>query len=132
MIIATVAAIMFLFGSSGGMFGTLTTKYAEKPIKNIIIDEGRREMALKSLSLLNDDIDEFNKQISDAEEQFSSLVKNYNSTPEDFNKLFSTTFAERQEQIDNIWKQRSDMLTNIKPEEWKKIIASAESAAQEE
>ena len=77
------------------------------------------------------DIEEFNKQISDAVEQFSSLVKNYKSTPEDFDTLFSSTFTKRQQQINKIWKHRSDMLTNIKPEEWKEIIAGVKSAAQE-
>jgi len=134
MIVATVAAILILFGSSdsNGLFGTLMIKYAEDPVKNTIADEARRELALKSLSVLKDDIDDFNKQNSEDIEQFSKLVKNYNSSPEDFNKLFSSMLAKRQEQVDKIWEDRGEMLNHIQPEEWQTIISSAKTEAQKQ
>ena len=133
MIIATVAAIMFFFGSSDTeLFGTLMTKYAEDPIKNTVLDEERREKALESLSVLNDDIDVLNKQIFDAVEQLNSLVKNYNSTPQEFDKLFSSTLTKRQENFNKLWDQRVIMLSHIQPEEWQTIISKAKKAAKEE
>ena len=132
MIVGTIAVLMYFFGSSGGMFGILMTKYAEEPIKIVIMDEERQEMALESLSILDDDIDLLNKQIVEGVEQFSSLVEDYNSTPEEFHNLFSETFAERKDQIDSLLKHRSNLLANIEHDEWEEIIDSAKSAAQEE
>jgi len=132
MIIATVAAILLFFGASDsdGLFGTLMTKYAEDPIKNTILDEARRGLALEKLSVLKDDINEFNKQSAEDIEQFSKLIKNYESSPEDFNKLFSSMMTKRQEEVSKIWDARGAMLEHIQPEEWKTIISSAKTAAQ--
>ena len=132
MIIATVAALLIIFGgSAGGFFGQLMTKYAEDPIKNTITDEQRRELALEGLSLLNNDIENFNEQISDDIEQFGKLIKNYESTSEDFDNTFSSMLAKRQDILDKIWEHRSTMLVHIQPEEWKTIINSAKAEAQQ-
>ena len=131
MIIATVAALLIIFGgSAGSFFGQLMTKYAEDPIKNTITDEQRRELALEGLSLLNNDIENFNEQISDDIEQFGKLIKNYESTSEDFDNTFSSMLAKRQDILDKILEHRSTMLVHIQPEEWKTIINSAKAEAQ--
>ena len=131
MIIATVTAILLIFGSSdNGFFGKFITEYVEDPIKNTIVDEERRKLALESLSLLKDDIEEFNKQNAEAIEQFKKMVKNYDSRPEDFNKMFSSMLSERQKQADLIWEHRSNLLIHIQAKEWKRIITSAKAAAQ--
>lgn len=130
MIIATVAAIMFFFGSSeNGFFGSLMTKFIEDPIKLTIEDEKRQEKALESLSLLNENIEEFNNQISDTVDKFRSLVSDYNSTPEEFDSLLSISFEKRERDLKNILELRKEMLSHITPDEWQKIYSQATSAA---
>ena len=132
MLIAAAAALLYLFGGSGGdgWFGQLMTKYAEDAIKNTISDEGRRERVLEDLSLLKSDYKEFNNLISEETGALEKLVDNYESRPEDFENNFAAMLASRQEILDKLWQDRSNMLVNIKPEEWKKIISSAKAAAQ--
>ncbi len=131
MIVATVAAVLFLFGGSGGgLFGELMTKFAEDPIKNTIVDEQRRELALKSLDVLKDDIEKLNELTTEDIEKFSKLVKNYESSVADFDNLFASILEEHKTQIEKIWVDRKAMLVHIQPEEWQTIIESAKAEAQ--
>lgn len=133
MIVGTIAVILLLFGSGdSGMYGRLIANYTEEPIKITITDEARRELALKSLSVLKDDIEDFNKLTAEDLEKFTKLVKNYESRPEDFDSLFSTTISNRKEKIDKIWNDRSEMLSHIQPDEWQTIISSAKAEAQKQ
>ena len=132
MIAATIIAIWFLFGGSGGLFGDLTTEYIEGPIEKTIADENRRELALEGLDSLEDAIENFNKNISQDIEQFDELVKNYDSTPEAFDQMVSGGFARRQQEIENMWKHRSAMLAHINADEWQTIIQKAKVEAEED
>lgn len=130
MLIAAAAAILLFFGgSNAGFFGELTSRYAEEPIKNIIVDEQRREMALQQLSLLKDRIKEANEQSAKAVKEFGELVKDYSSSPEEFDRLLSSVVEQRERQVEKIWQQRSAMLRHIRSDEWKAIIDSAKVAA---
>ncbi len=131
MLIAAAAAILRYIGASiTGLFGELTSKYVEDPIKNTIVDEQRRDLALKQLSLLKDRIKKLNEQEAKAVEELSGLVKDYGSRPEDFDRLLSSVGEQRQQQVEKIWEERSAMLVHIRPDEWKAIFDSAKAAAQ--
>ena len=131
MIVATVAAVLFLFGGSGGgLFGELMTKFAEDPIKNTIVDEQRRELALKSLDVLKDDIEKLNELTTEDIEKFINLVKNYESSVADFDNMLASILEEHKTQIEKIWVDRKAMLVHIQPEEWQTIIESAKAEAQ--
>jgi hypothetical protein len=133
MLIAIAAGIMLFFGaSSAGPFGELLSRYAEEAMKNTIVDEQRRDLALKQLSLMKARIEELNEQRDKALEQFSGLVKDYSSSPEDFDRLFSSVREQRQQQMEKIWERRSAMLGHIRPDEWKAIIDSAKAAIQKQ
>ena len=133
MLIAATAAVLIYFGvSSGGFFGELTLNFIEDPIEKTISDEQRRELALEELSLLQDDIEEFNELVTEDIEKFSELVKNYNSTPEEFDNTFSSMVTKRQEMLNKVWEDRSKMLSNISPDEWQTIVSIAKSKAEEE
>lgn len=131
MIAATILAILIIFGVGGGPFGELTTKYVKDPIKETIVEEQRREMALDELKSLKSAIKDFNKHVSKEIKQLDKLVKNYDSTPEEFNQMFSSAFASRQQEVEKIWERRSAMLTHIKADEWQTIINSAKAKAEE-
>ena len=131
MIAATILAILVLMGG-GGVFGELMADYVEDPIKATILEEDRRELALDAHDELEDAIKEFNKQTSKDIKQLNELVENYESTPEEFNQLFTDAFSRRRQEVEELWKRRSTMLTHIKPDEWQTIINSAKAEAAED
>ena len=132
LIAATAAIIIFFGGSVGGFFGGLTMNFIEDPIEKTITDEERRELALNGLSLLQEDIENFNIFVGEEIEKFGGLVKNYNSTPEEFDSTFSSGVAKRQVVLDKVWEDRSKMLDHISPEEWQTILSSAKLKSEEE
>ena len=132
LIAATAAIIIFFGGSVSGFFGDLTMNFIEDPIEKTITDEERRELALNGLSLLQEDIENFNIFVGEEIEKFGELVKNYNSTPEEFDSTFSSGVAKRQEVLDKVWEDRSKMLSHISPEEWQTILSSAKLKSEEE
>ena len=89
MIAATILAIFLLMGGSS-MFGDIMSNYIEDPIEAIIAEEDRRELALDAHDDLEDAIKNFNKQVSEDMEKLNELVENYESTPQEFDQLFST------------------------------------------
>ena len=131
MIAATVLAILLFFGGGGGPFGEFTTEYIKDPIKTTIVEEDRRDMALKELGSLKDAIKDFNKHVSKDIKRFHKLVRNYDSTPEEFDRMFSEVLSKRKQEVGIIWQRRSAMLAHIKPDEWQSIISSAKARAQE-
>lgn len=131
MIAATVLAILLIFGVGGGPFGELMTKYAKTPIKNSIVEEDRREQALKEHKALKNAIKEFNKGVSKDIKQFRKLVEDYDSTPVEFDSMFASVLTKRQREVDKIWDRRSAMLTHIKAEEWQTIMSSARAKMEE-
>jgi hypothetical protein len=131
MIAATVLAILLIFGTGGGPFGEFTTKYLKEPIKTTIVEEDRRDKALDELDALTDTIKDFNKHVSKDIKAFDTLVKNYDSTPEEFDRMISGVFAKRKQEVEKLWQQRSDMLAHIKADEWQTIIKSAKAKAEE-
>ena len=132
MIAATVIAILLIIGGGGGLFGELTTEYVKDPIKETIVEEERRDLALDELKSLKDAIKDFNKQVSKDIKKFDKLVKNYESTPEEFDQMISGAFASRQQEIEKIWERRSAMLAHIQADEWQTIINSAKAKAEED
>ena len=131
MLIAAIVALLAVIGTSGGHFGELMTKYVKKPIEINVVDKERRESALTKLSVLKDDLKSMNHQVADDLKQFDKLIKNYDSEPEDFDRLFSTTLERRDAEIRRIWKHRNAMLEHIKPDEWQRIISDAKKKMSE-
>jgi hypothetical protein len=131
MIAATILAILLIFGVGGGPFGELTSKYMKDPIKGTIVEEERREMALDELKSLEHVIKDFNKHVSKDIKQFDKLVKNYESTPEEFDQMIANVFAKRKQEVEKLWQQRSAMLAHIKADEWQTIISSAKAKMEE-
>ena len=131
MIAATILALLLIFGVGGGPFGELMTKYAKDPIKTTVVEEDRREQALKELKALKKAVKEFNKGVSKDIKQFHKVVENYDSTPEEFDQMFANVLAKRQQEVDKIWDRRSAMLTHINADEWQAIISSAKAKVEE-
>jgi len=132
MIAATVLAILLIFGVGGGPFGELTTKYVKDPIKDTIAEEDRRDKALDELKSLKHAIKDFNKHVSKDIKQFDKMVKNYESTPEEFDQMISGVFTKRNQDVEKLWQRRSAMLAHIQADEWQTIISSASAKAEED
>jgi DNA anti-recombination protein RmuC len=132
MIAATVLAILLIFGVGGGPFGELTTKYVKDPIKETIAEEGRRDKALDELKSLKHAIKDFNKHVSKDIKQFDKMVKNYDSTPEEFDQMISGVFTKRNQDVEKLWQRRSAMLAHIQADEWQTIISRASAKAEED
>lgn len=131
MIAATVLAIIILM-SGGSMFGNLMSDYIEDPIESTIVEEDRREMALDAHDNLKDAISELNKQTSNDIEKLNELVENYESKPQEFDVLLADAFTRRGQEAEEIWKQRSAMLSHIKADEWQTIMKKAKAEAEED
>ena len=115
-----------MFGTSGS-FGELMSGYIKDPMKTTIVDAQRRDLALKELGSVTDSLKDFNKDILQDIKQLNKLVKNCDSKPEDFDNLFSASLSSHEKEFENIWKQRSTMLTHITADEWQTIISSAKT-----
>jgi hypothetical protein len=131
MIAATLLVIFIYFGMGGGPFGELMTKYAKDPIKTTIVEEDRRKLALDGLDSLKDAIKDFNKHVSKDIKHFDKLVKDYDSTPAEFDQMLSGVFVKRQQEVEKMWQRRSAMLAHIKADEWQSIISSAKAKMEE-
>ena len=131
MIAATILAIYLLLGG-GGLFGNLMSEYVEDPMEASIAEEDRREVALDKLDDLQDAIKDFNKAVSKDIKQFHKLVENYDSKPEDFDQMLAGLFERRNQEVENFWQLRKDMLAHIEPDEWQAIISSAKAEAEKD
>src|SRR5512137_2788768 len=119
MLAAILLGMFMLFGGNGGsLLGTMMTQRVTDQVKKNIPDEERRKLALKGLSIVNDDIKKLNQQLSKDLAQMEKLIKDYDSKPEDFDRLSSSVLAKRQELVDRIWDDRAAMLQYVTPEEW--------------
>ena len=130
MLIAIFLTIMSLFGASDNSFGELMTQYAKDQFKVAIVDEDRRKLALAGLSTLEDDLSGINKSVEKNSEQLQKLIKDYHSTADDFDQLFTSTLDLRRQQLEKLWNDRNAMLKHITSEEWSSIIQGAMAAAE--
>ena len=130
--IATTVLILFLYfgiGGSAGPFGQMAQN-VEDPIKEVITDDTRRDNALDALDKLQDDVVNFNKSVLNDAETMNKLVGDYDSKPADFDKFTSSFFAKHKKELAVMWQHRSEMLKQIKADEWETIITKAETEAK--
>jgi len=130
MLAALLLTFYMYFGGGNDMVGTLMTQSVKEQVKHTIPDADRRKLALKSLSVVNDDIKELNKQVSKDLGQMEKLIKDYDSKPEDFDRLFTATLTKRNDLIDKIWDDHMAMLQHVTADEWQAIISGAKEAAE--
>jgi len=132
MLAALLLALYLHFGSGNDMVGALMTQHVKEQVKNAIPDEERRKLVLNGLSIVNDDIKKLNEQSSKDLGQMEKLIKDYDSKPEDFDRIFSATLTKRDVLIDKIWDDRKEMLQHVRADEWQAIISGARAVAEKE
>ena len=132
MLAAILLGLFMLYSGGGNVLGTMMTRHVTDQAKKNIPDEERRKLTLKKLAVVNDDIKKLNEQLSKDLGQMEKLIKDYDSKPEDFDRLSSSVLARRQELVDKIWDDRTAMLQHIHPDEWQAIMSGARAAAEKE
>lgn len=132
MLAALLVGWFMLFSGGGNVLGTMMSQHVADEVRKTIPDEERRKLALKGLGVVNNDIKKLNEQLSQDLGRMEKLVKDYDSKPEDFDRMFSSVLAKRKELTDKIWDDRTAMLQHIKPEEWRAIMDGAKAAMEKE
>lgn len=123
------ALFTFLFYSGGGgTFGKFMADYVEAPLTQVVSDDKRRKKALDTLDGLKDDLHTFNDDVQDDTEAFGALLKDYDSTPEAFDRLTAAVFQKGETTLEALWEDRSKMLENLTAEEWNAVVTKAEAA----
>jgi transketolase len=107
-----------LTGSTPIFHGEWLIKDSKKEFKEVIKDKERSRKTIKILDEVIHDAKDFNKEAVKAEKNLEKLVKDYGSTREDFNQLFSDIQGKRQAQTTKILEKLPDMKKNITREEW--------------
>ena len=111
--------IAFLLGGSTPIFhGEWLIKDSKKEFKQVIQDKERSKKTMEILDEMIHDAKDFNKEAGKAEKNLKKLVKDYGSTREDFNQLFSKINEKREASIAKILDRLPDMKKNILREEW--------------
>jgi len=124
MLIALFLGVMILFGGSGDtLFGQPWLDRGTTLVKGAVKDEARRKLALQADSLVRRDLKELNKHVEKTGKQFEKLVRNYQSTPEEFDDLFSSALATRKRHVNALLDDREAMLKHIRLDEWQIIVA---------
>ena len=123
---------MIFVGPGGDQFGELMTQHVKGQIKVTIADEERRKEALEGLSVVDDDIGDLNEQLPKDVKALENLIRNYNSKPEDFDRLFASVLTTRERQIDKILDDRQAMLKHIKADEWRMVMSGARAELEKE
>ena len=57
---------------------------------------------------------------------FSKLLKDYESTPEQFDALIEESLAQQRQSAAAVFEARQTMLKSVTPEEWSAIVAAAQ------
>ena len=131
MLVALLAAylsFMAFFGTGGdGRFGELMTRYAGDQIEATIQEKDRRKAALRGLDQVNDHLNAFNRQVSGDLKALEKLILDYDSKPEDFDRLFADALANNQKLEEKLWDARQAMLGHIEAGEWQTIMKGAET-----
>jgi flagellar capping protein FliD len=88
----------------------------------VIQDKDRSKKAMEILDEMIRETKNFNQDVEKAEKKLVNLVKDYRSTREDFNQLFSEVQGKREASVAKILDRFPDLKRNILREEWAKAF----------
>jgi hypothetical protein len=115
--------LAFLLTGSDPIFhGEWLIKDSKKEFKEVIKDKERSGKTMEILDEMIKDAKGFNKEVGKAEKNLKKMVKDYGSTREDFNQLFSDIQGKRQASTAKILEKLPDLKKNILREEWESVF----------
>ena len=115
--------LVFLLGGSSPVFlGEWLIKDSKNQFKEVIQDKERSKKAMEILDEMIRDAKSFNREAEKAEKKLEKLVKDYRSTREDFNQLFSEIQGKREASTAKVLDRIPDLKKNVPREEWAKVF----------
>lgn len=127
-----VALLIVLFGGAFGSdsqgVGVLMARHLQAPLKAAVADDARRAGALRALGRARDDIEALNKAMRKDTAEVEKLIRRYDSTAQDFDRVLHAALDRRQRQMERIWTHRAELLSHVSREEWDQAIAAARVA----
>ena len=118
MVIATLTLLAFLFfgGAGGGWVG-----FAHKEVSKSVSDSSRAKAAKNVLKQMQDVVDGHGKHILKLREELSAVERNYDSTAEDYRKVYRKLDAAWRESENRLVELRIELLQHMSPEEWRDL-----------
>jgi cysteinyl-tRNA synthetase len=110
--------LVFLFGSSPVITGEWLIKDSKNQFKEVIQDKERSKKAMSILDEMIRDAKDFNREAQKGEKNLEKLVKDYRSTRQDFNQLFTEIQEKREASTAKVLNRIPDLKRNISREEW--------------
>lgn len=127
------AFIVYLFslvgGSSNIFLGEWLIKESKNQFKEVIQDKERSKKAMEILDEMIREAKGFSREAEKDEKKLEKLAKDYRSTREDFNQLFSEAQGKREASSAKVLDRIPDLKRNIPREEWAKAFKEGKSAA---
>ena len=117
--------LCFLLGGSHIFLGEWLIKESKNQFKEVIQDKERSKKAMGILDEMIRDAKNFNREVEKAEKKLEKLVKDYRSTREDFNQLFSEVQGKREASTAKVLDRVPDLKKNILSEEWANAFKDA-------
>jgi len=114
--------VFMLHGPSENLFEPWVQKDAEKQFKEVIQDKERSQKAMKILDEMSRNAKNFTQDLEKAGKNLEKLVKDYHSTRQDFNQIFSEVQGKREASAAKILALMPDLKKNILREEWEKAF----------
>ena len=123
LIAALIIYLSSLVGGSSNIFlGEWLIKESKNQFKEVIQDKERSKKAMEILDEMIREAKNFNREAGKTEKGLEKLVKDYRSTREDFNQLFSEIQGKREASTAKILDRIPDLKKNIPREEWAKAF----------
>jgi len=111
-----------LYGPSENLYEPWVQKDAEKQFKEVIQDKERSKKAMKILDEMSRNAKNYTQDLEKAGKNLEKLVKDYHSTRQDFNQIFSEVQGKREASAAKILALMPDLKKNILREEWEKAF----------
>ncbi|RKX36413.1 MAG: hypothetical protein DRP71_00515 [Verrucomicrobia bacterium] len=122
MLIALIT--LLLIGGSGAGPTIANIKDAEKAVRNVVVDETRREAAIETLEEMADIVRDYSKSKTDTFIQFEKATRSYETTPADLHALVGPEREKVLELQDHIVKLHSELKTHLTEDEWVQMYAA--------
>ena len=117
--------LSFLLGGSPIFLGEWLINDSKSQFKEVIQDKERSQKAMGILDEMIRDAKNFNREAEKAEKKLEKLVKDYSSTREDFNQLFSEIQGKREASTAKVLDRIPNLKKNIPREEWANAFKEA-------
>ena len=123
MLIATITALIFIFGGGGLEFYLTNIK---KPVKEHVQEKERREVILDESKALQKDLKAFRKDIEEHLDDLIEVHSAYTSVPADYDAAGDQLLADQEKVSARTLDARDNMKEQMTREEWDAVFKASE------